>query len=147
MSSSIRAFIVDDEYQSRNLLTRLLSNQHEQVQLVGQASTADEAFDSIRDVQPNLVFLDVMLNEVTGFDLLQRFPQIDFEVIFTTAHDQFALKAFKFNAVDYLLKPIDPDELELAIEKVKQKLITRQHTTKEQLENLYQSIKTPNGPG
>ena len=147
MSTPIRAFIVDDEFQSRNLLTRLLSSQADHFQLVGQAGTADEAFISISEVQPNLVFLDVMLNERTAFDLLRQFTTINFEIIFTTAHDQFALRAFKFNAVDYLLKPIDPDELTLAIEKARHKLESRHHTTKEQLDNLYQSIKTPNAPG
>ena len=146
MQVSITAFIVDDEFQSRNLLAKLIAGRFEGVQLIGQAGTIEESFTSINDLHPDVVFLDVMLNEVTGFDLLQKFEELPFEVIFTTAHDEYAVKAFKFNAIDYLLKPIDPDELQAALLKVRNKLELQQHTTKEQFENLYQSLRTPNSP-
>jgi two-component system LytT family response regulator len=140
---NIKALIIDDEFQSRNLLSKLLAVSAPDVQLVGQASSVQEAFISIEDLQPDLIFLDVMLNEATGFDLLKKFSEIKFEVIFTTAHNEFALKAFRFNAIDYLLKPIDPDELDLAIKKAKEKLHLKQFTSPEHLENLYQSIRNP----
>jgi two-component system LytT family response regulator len=147
MASIVKALIIDDEFQSRNLLSKLLSDLAPDVQLVGQASSVDEAFVSINDLQPNLIFLDVMLNEATGFDLLRKFDKINFEIIFTTAHNEFALKAFRFNAIDYLLKPIDPDELQAGITKAKEKLQSKQFASREHLENLYQSIHNLNGPG
>ena len=143
MSEPLRALIVDDEFQSRNLLSKLLSGHHDQVHLVAQASNQEEAMISIRDCKPDLVFLDIMLNDGTGFDLLNNLENIPFEVVFTTAYDQYALKAFKFNAIDYLLKPIDPDELQAAILKARHKMETHLRTTPEQLENLYKTIKSP----
>lgn len=146
MAVIVKAFIVDDEFQSRNLLSKLVADLATGVQLIGQASSVDEAFNAINDLNPNLVFLDVMLNEATGFDLLKRFEAVDFEIIFTTAHNEYALKAFRCNAIDYLLKPIDPDELESAIQKAKSKLQSKQFTSKEHLENLYQAIHNPAAP-
>ena len=144
MSAQLKAVLIDDEFQSRNLLSRLLANEPD-IQVVGQASTVEEAFVTIRDLKPGLIFLDVMLIDATGFDLLKKFDQIDFEIIFTTAHDDYALKAFKFNALDYLLKPIDPDELAAAIQKAKAKWQANQFTSREHLENLYQAVRNPNG--
>lgn len=146
MAVVVKAFIIDDEFQSRNLLSKLLSDIQD-VKLVGQASSVEEAFIGINDLNPNLIFLDVMLNEATGFDLLKKFDTVNFEIIFTTAHNEYALKAFRFNAIDYLLKPIDPDELQAAINKVKERLQSKQFTSREHLENLYQAIHNPNGPG
>ena len=143
----VKAFIVDDEFQSRNLLSKLLSGLAPDIQLIGQASSVDEAYISINDLHPDLVFLDVMLNEATGFDLLKKFDEISFEIIFTTAHDEYALKAFRSNAIDYLLKPIDPDELKSAITKAKSRLQSKQFTSREHLENLYQTIHSPQTPG
>jgi len=145
MGVIVKAFIIDDEFQSRNLLSKLLADLPD-VKLIGQASSVEEAFISINDLSPNLIFLDVMLNEATGFDLLKKFEAINFEIIFTTAHNEYALNAFRFNAIDYLLKPIDPDELEAAINKTRSKLQAKQFTSPEHLENLYQSIHNPNAP-
>ena len=139
----LKAVLVDDEFQSRNLLSKLLSGNPD-IQVVGQASTIEEAYQAITDLQPGLIFLDVMLTEATGFDLLKRFDQISFEIIFTTAHDEYALRAFRFNAIDYLLKPIDPDELQSAIQKAKSKWQASQFTTREHLDNLYQDVRNPN---
>jgi two-component system LytT family response regulator len=143
MPEPLKALIVDDEFQSRNLLSKLLMGHPDQIQIVAQASNQEEALISIGEFQPDLVFLDIMLNDGTGFDLLNKLEQISFEIVFTTAYDQYALKAFKFNAIDYLLKPIDPDELLSAIIKARHKIETQQRTTPEQLENLYRTIKSP----
>jgi two-component system LytT family response regulator len=145
MAVPLKAVLVDDEFQSRNLLSKLLADYAPEVQVVGQASTVDEAYQAITDLQPGLIFLDVMLIDATGFDLLKRFDQISFEIIFTTAHDEYALKAFRFNAIDYLLKPIDPDELDMAIRKAMSKWQLNQFASKEHLENLYQSVRHPTG--
>lgn len=145
MSTVLKAVLVDDEFQSRNLLSKLLANLAPEVQVAGEASTVDEAFRVIEELQPGLIFLDVMLLDATGFDLLRKFDQIRFEIIFTTAHDAYALKAFRFNALDYLLKPIDPDELVAAIQKAKAKWQARQFTSREHLDNLFQAVRNPNG--
>jgi two-component system, LytTR family, response regulator len=143
--SPLKAVLVDDEFQSRNLLSKLLANYAPDIHVVGQASSVDEAYTAIQDLHPDLLFLDVMLIDATGFDLLKKFDEIQFEIIFTTAHDEYALKAFRFNAIDYLLKPIDPDELMVAIQKAKAKWQANQFTSREHIENLYQAVRNPNG--
>jgi two-component system LytT family response regulator len=143
MPAPLKIFIVDDEFQSRNFLSKCITSNHSDVQVVGSAATVEEALVGIKDLEPDLVFLDVMLNEETGFDLLEKIGDIKFNLVFTTAHDAYAIKAFKFNAIDYLLKPIDIDELDAAIEKVKAK---QQHTgmSKDVVDNFMNTLKTPN---
>lgn len=143
MPDALKIFIVDDEFQSRNFLSKCITSNHSDVQVVGSASTVEEALVGIKDLEPDLVFLDVMLNEETGFDLLKKIDEIKFNLIFTTAHDAYAIKAFKFNAIDYLLKPIDVEELDTAIDKVKAK---QQHTgiSKDVVDNFLTTLKTPN---
>jgi two-component system LytT family response regulator len=80
------------------------------ISLVGEASTVEEAINGIKKHNPNIVFLDIQMKDETGFDLLNRLPEINFALIFTTAFDQYAIKAFRFSAIDYLLKPIVTDE-------------------------------------
>lgn len=123
----IQAIIIDDIQKSRALLLQLLHQNCPNIQVVGMASSADEGHFVILDKQPQLVFLDVEMPNGTGFDLLERFGTLDFEVIFTTAHDRYALQAIKFCALDYLLKPIDIEELVVAVDKMEQKL---QNTSK-----------------
>lgn len=144
MSLAIQAILVDDEFQSRNLLSRLLTHVADDIEVVGQAASVEEAYRLIREVKPGLVFLDVMLLDATGFDLIKRFDQIDFEIIFTTAHNEYAIKAFRYNAIDYLLKPIDPDELADAIQKARARWNAKEFTSREHLENLYQAVRNPN---
>ena len=89
------------------------------LKLIGKCSNPIEALQLLQDQSVDLIFLDIQMKDQTGFDLLDAFREPSFKTIFTTAYDQFALKAFKYNGVDYLLKPIDPKELIKAIEKVK----------------------------
>src|SRR5215471_19882572 len=112
----MRALIVDDERLARNELRRLLQNFPE-VDIVGEARNADEAFVQIEQLQPELVFLDIQMPGADGFHLLERLENAPL-VIFTTAFDQYALKAFEVNALDYLVKPIAPERLRTAIEKI-----------------------------
>ena len=143
MQQSITAFIVDDEFQSRNFLAKLITRNFPSLHLLGQASNVTEAFISISDLKPSLVFLDIMMQEENAFELLEKFDNIDFEIIFCTAHNEFAIRAFKFNALDYLLKPIDPDEFNGAVLKAINK-IKQQHTTSvQQIQNLIADIKSP----
>ena len=134
----IRAIIVEDVPRSQETLFKMLIQNCPQVSILGMANSVDTAYDLIVQSQPNLILLDIEMPQKNGFDLLIKFPNPDFEVIFTTAHDQYALRAIKFCALDYLLKPIDIQELQLAIQKTEQKLrsnITNQNFT-HFLENL-----------
>jgi two-component system, LytTR family, response regulator len=139
----IRAFIVDDEFQSRSVLKNMLHQYFPEISVVGQASSVENGLQGITEYDPNIVFLDIQMNGETGFDLLNRLPAINFSLIFTTAFDRYAVKAFRFNAIDYLLKPIVTDELIEAINKVKQKTASAWVASKEQVEQLYQDIKNP----
>lgn len=117
----IKALLVDDERLARVELRRLLES-HTEIQIVGEASHAEEALTAIKSLHPDLVFLDVQMPGATGFDLLERIDGAIPEVIFVTAYDEHALKAFEFNALDYLLKPIDPARLNEAIERAKREI-------------------------
>jgi two-component system LytT family response regulator len=118
----ISAIIIDDIQKSRAVLLQLLQRNCPQINVVSMASSADEAQLQILEKQPNLIFLDIEMPNGTGFDLLKRFPTPDFKVIFTTAYDQYALQAIKFCALDYLLKPIDIEELQVAVQKMANKI-------------------------
>lgn len=139
---TITAVIIDDEFQSRNLLSKLLLQVAPEVKLIGQASDTSEAFTAINELNPQLIFLDIMMRGETGFDLLQRFEQYRFDIIFTTAFNEFAVRAFKYNAIDYLLKPIDRDELKLSVERAALRIRNRLHTSAEHMENFFQSVNS-----
>jgi len=117
----IRAIIVEDEKMSRETLTRMLEKYCPQVEIVATAEGYRSGIEMIKKFRPDVVFLDIQMPDGSGFRLLEEIDEVDFEVIFTTAFDQFAIKAIKFSALDYLLKPIIPQELVNAIEKVEQK--------------------------
>ncbi len=119
----ISAIIIDDEQHCINRLSSLLHDHcADTVQLAGTYSSVPEGLEALRHQQPDLVFLDVMIHEATGFDLLKQLPGIRSDVIFTTAFEKYAVQAFKFSAIDYLLKPIDPEDLLLAIGKLARKM-------------------------
>ena len=114
----VKIIIVDDELNAQEVLAGLIKMSFgSRVSIVGAAQTVAEGIELIQRHQPDLVFLDIELTHATGFDLLEQLDEWDFQLIFCTAYDQYAIKAFKFSAVDYLLKPIDPDELEDAVER------------------------------
>lgn len=112
----MKAIIIDDERLARKELTSLLKA-HSEVEIIGEAADADEALELIDKLQPDLIFLDIQMPEKTGFDLLAELDRAPY-VVFTTAYDQYAIKAFEVNAFDYLLKPIEPDRLARVIEKL-----------------------------
>lgn len=121
MNQTIKAVIVDDEKLAREGLKSLLKSFPE-IELVGEASNVDEALDIIDELKPQLLFLDIEMPEKSGFDLLEELIETPC-VIFTTAYNEFAIKAFEVNALDYLLKPIQPQRLSEAIAKVKKQLV------------------------
>ncbi|RDK87346.1 LytR/AlgR family response regulator transcription factor [Marinirhabdus gelatinilytica] len=134
--------IVEDEKNSLDALTHLLSEYCEAVNILGTAGTVKESVALIKKVQPDLVFLDVELHSGTGFDVLRQVQEVSFEVIFTTAYEQYAINAIKFSSVDYLLKPIDLDELQEALEKVKKRKGNEAHIT--QIKNLLMNLQEKN---
>lgn len=117
----IKALIVEDEQKSREMIAMLVEKNCPQIEIVGLAKNVKEGIDLINSTKPDLVFLDISMPDGTGFDLLEAVQGKKFELIFTTATDKHALKAIKYSACDYLLKPIDIDELKIAVEKVLQK--------------------------
>lgn len=113
----MKLLLVDDESSNLELTANLLINYCPQVNIVGTASSVKEAYKAILQHQPDLVFLDVQLQDGTGFDLLNLFPNISFKVVFVTAHQEFAIQAFKRSAIDYILKPLSPPDVVNAIQK------------------------------
>lgn len=116
--TDLTAVIIDDEVKQRRLLGRMLSKFCKNVSVVGEAGNISTAVKIIEETSPDAVFLDIKLKNEMGFDLLAELPEIKFHTIFTTAHDSYAIKAIKWSALDYLLKPIAPEELMAAINKV-----------------------------
>ncbi|MDT8392201.1 MAG: LytTR family DNA-binding domain-containing protein [Bacteroidales bacterium] len=112
----LRILIVDDETNIRNMIAGIVEGYCAGAVVIGQAGSVREARQKIASLHPDLVLLDIKMNDGTGFDLLEQLDRIDFRIIFITAFQEHALRAFKFSAMDYLLKPIDPQELIHAIE-------------------------------
>jgi two-component system LytT family response regulator len=115
----IRSILIEDEAGSRKTLAWQLGKYCPNIEIVAACSSAAEGITAITLEKPALVFLDIEMPHMSGFEVLQQLQPINFGVIFTTAYDQFAIKAFRYSAVDYLLKPIDKDDLIKAVEKVK----------------------------
>jgi two-component system, LytTR family, response regulator len=136
----IRSIIVDDELKSRESLKILLEDFCEDVEVKALCQNVEEAVAAIERYDPQIVFLDIQMQRETGFDLLAQLKKTDFEIIFTTAYSEYAIKAFKFSAIDYLLKPIDIGELKRAVEKVEKKLSGNIAT---RLERLIENLKPP----
>jgi two-component system LytT family response regulator len=113
----LRTLIIDDETPVRNTLKGLLEKTCTQVSVVGEANSVKSGIRAIRENSPDLILLDIKMEDGTGFDLLSHFVNINFKIIFITAYEEFAIRAFEFSAVDYLLKPINPEKLIRAVEK------------------------------
>jgi two-component system, LytTR family, response regulator len=116
----INTIIVDDEVHCLDTLNILLNDYCPEIQVMGRCLSGKKALEAIERLKPELVFLDIEMPSMTGFELLEQFVKIPFTVIFTTSYDQYAIKAIRFSALDYLLKPIDHKELVAAVTKVKQ---------------------------
>lgn len=110
--------VVDDEKMGRDALKILIRNYVPELRILGMADSVEQAVPMIREFSPDLVLLDIDMPNGSGFDLFEHFPNPSFKVIFVTAHDQYAVRAFRFAAVDYLLKPIDLEELESSIARI-----------------------------
>ncbi|HRD38758.1 MAG TPA: response regulator, partial [Bacteroidia bacterium] len=119
---NIRAIIIDDEERAKTSLKLLLNEYCKNIDVVGLYSNVPEGVLAINKHKPKIVFLDIEMPEYNGFELFNFFREIDFEIIFVTAYNEFALKAFEFSAVDYLLKPVDIDKLKGAVKKASSKI-------------------------
>lgn len=107
----MKALIIDDEPHCRNVIYKMVQLHCPQIKTIAEAATVATAIDQINNQQPDIVFLDIQLGDLTAFDLLHQLDEIDFQIIFTTAYDNFAIKAFEFSAVHYLLKPVAPSDI------------------------------------
>ncbi|EDP69760.1 response regulator [Flavobacteriales bacterium ALC-1] len=136
---SLRAVIVEDEKHSRESLKSLLHEFCINIEVVGLAANVNDAVETIKSKKPDVIFLDIELQTGTGFDILQQVSHLNFEVVFTTAFEQYAIKAVKFSSLDYLLKPIDIEELQNAVNKAQ--TIKNQDVYKKQLETLMLNLK------
>ncbi len=134
----LRAVIVDDEQNARENLSILLSEHCPNVEVMAQADNVSAAIEEVRQKVPDILFLDIEIGEGSGFDVLEKISGGATEVIFTTAFNHYAVKAFKFSAVDYLLKPIDIDELALAISRAEARI--KQSQINQRLENLMNNL-------
>ncbi|SKC58403.1 LytR/AlgR family response regulator transcription factor [Ohtaekwangia koreensis] len=135
----INAIIVDDELKSRESLKILLEEFCDNVTVKALCQNVAEAVQSIQQHKPDVVFLDIQLQRETGFDLLTQLGDFNFEVIFTTAYAEYAIKAFKFAAIDYLLKPIDIEELKRSLSKVEKRM---NDSISQRLQQLMQNLKS-----
>jgi two-component system, LytTR family, response regulator len=115
----LRTIIIDDEKLSREVISNYLLTYCNDIEIVATASSVKTAFKAINKYHPDFIFLDIEMADGKGFDLLMLFEKIDFKVIFVTAYSEYAVKAFRFSAVDYILKPVKIDELISAVEKIK----------------------------
>ncbi|MDX1409067.1 MAG: LytTR family DNA-binding domain-containing protein [Saprospiraceae bacterium] len=137
----IKAILIDDEKHCLKMLEWELTNHCSDVQICAQCQSGQEGMAAIREHQPDVVFLDIEMPRMNGFEMLERLAPIDFEVIFTTAYDQFAIRAIKFSALDYLLKPVNPTELQAAVAKLDQRPSRDEQSKKWSL--LFEQLNKP----
>jgi len=136
----IKAIIIEDEYHSRILLQQLLEEFCKNVEIIGTAKDVKTGIKIARELKPQLIFLDIEMPGGDGFDVLKAFDPIPFKVIFVTGYDHFAIRAIKYSALDYLLKPVSIEELQAAVKKA----VSAQILDKSQMENLEWNIKHNN---
>lgn len=133
----LKAILIDDELHCLETLSIILTAYCPQVQILSQCRSAKTALEAIEKAKPDIVFLDIEMPVMNGFELLEQFTTIPFAIVFTTSYDQYAIKAIKFSALDYLLKPVDPKELKESINKVERQ---RQLPMPEQFQMLLKQI-------
>jgi two-component system LytT family response regulator len=139
----ITATIVDDEPDCSESLVMLLERYCPEIRVLDICYSAETAIQSIKEHTPQILFLDIEMPFMNGFELLEKLGDINFELIFTTSYDQYAIKAIRFSALDYLLKPVDREELQKAVQKAAQR---NQHPLPQQLELLLQKLNHPAVP-
>lgn len=141
----IKAVIIDDEADARDSIKYLIKKNTPDIELLGEAESVALGIKLITEQSPDLIFLDIQMADGTGFDLLDKIEPINVDIIFTTAYDDYALKAFKYSATDYLLKPVDAEELEAALTKIRNRR-SANINTHEALRVLMDNLKNPLKP-
>jgi len=129
----LKAILVDDEESARDVLENLLLRFCPEVELVAKCNNVLQAVEVINKEQPHLVFLDIEMPNYAGYEIVNFFKEINFEIIFVTAYDQYAIRAFELSAIDYLLKPVDIERLKMAVSKVKIQFDLKQNSERLQL--------------
>lgn len=140
----IKSIIVDDEKNGRENLAGILKQHCPEISVVGEANSVEQAILLIQNFQPDLVFLDIEMPKANGFELLEHFKVINFEVIFVTAFDNYAIRAIRFSAADYILKPINYHDLIAAVENVSTRIQLKEEN--ERVKQLYRNIHQPSNP-
>lgn len=136
--NKVNAVIIDDEASNRGLIKSLIMELNWRFNILGEAEGVNSGFELITTAAPDVVFLDIKMPDGTGFAMLDLFEKIDFEVVFITGFDSYALKAFEFNALDYILKPIDPEKFSKTLDKLKAR-VEKKGLDSEYLKSLLQS--------
>ncbi len=140
MNTKLKAIIIDDELNAREMLEWLIKTWCKEVEVSALCASAEEGLKAIRDYQPDIVFLDIEMPHMNGFEMLEKLQgDQSFELVFTTAYDQYAIRAFRFSAFNYLLKPVDHDELKQTVDRIQRK---KHHATNEQLDLLMEQLKS-----
>lgn len=137
----IRCILIDDESNSLEMMEWLLKTYCPQVKIEAMCNAAEEGIQAINKYRPDVVFLDIEMPHMNGFDMLEQFDKLFFDVVFCTAYDQFAIKAFRYSALNYLLKPVDPDDLKETIRRLEEKRTT---PSQGQIELLLQNMRQTN---
>jgi len=140
----IRCILIDDESNSLEMMEWLLKTYCPQVKIEAMCNAADRGIEAIHKFRPDVVFLDIEMPHMNGFDMLEQFDKLFFDVVFCTAYDQFAIKAFRYSALNYLLKPVDPEDLKETIRRLEEK---KSAPSQGQIELLLQNIRQTNKPG
>ncbi|TND10216.1 MAG: LytTR family two component transcriptional regulator [Bacteroidetes bacterium] len=131
----LKALIIDDEADSRSVLRKLAEQHCPGIDICGEASNVSAAYKMIIDHKPQVIFLDIQMPGDNGFAILKKFIEIPFEVIFVTSYDEYAIEAIKFNALDYLLKPVEINELKTTVARL-EKVVEKKEVRQKQLVNL-----------
>lgn len=139
----MRAVIIDDEKNARETVKGMLPFIASDIEIAGEADGVKKGLEIIHKYTPDLVFLDIHMQDGTGFDLLRRLENYDFALVFLTAHDKYALEAFRFAAIDYLLKPIDPNELKTTIERIRKQKSDNAKVMEALFENMEKATSSP----
>jgi len=139
----IKAVIIDDDENLRQGLKKMLNRFAPHINIIGEAHSVNSGIEVMQQLEPQVVFLDIQLNDGTGFDILEKLAEenkhIKSNVVFITAHEQYAIKAFRFSALDFLLKPVDPEELQIVIQKIE--AVLEKKTDYSHIDLLLENIK------
>ena len=136
----IRCILIDDERNALEMMEWLIKTYCPQVEIAAMCNSAQQGIEAINAYKPDVIFLDIEMPRMNGFDMLEQFDKLTFDVVFCTAYDQFAIKAFKYSALNYLLKPVDPEDLKATIARIEAR---KEVPTREQFQLLMQHIYQP----